>query len=778
MDAASPGLGRSHRSSRQGAADVQNDPFLTHTSAVSGRRPADNRTPPSAPATDPALDPGRPTLPLPGHPGGQQQTPPPSGPRTLPPGAAVQSSLRGGPSTPGSARLLPTSGVPAGAVPGSMLTLPPFGQQATLEPLISSWYPAENNWNLCLEKMRAQFVAITTEFTGQAIVEQRLKQGSMLEQARGVLYDSSGGRLGRPTEMKTMSQRVLKIYQDVTFPPQNEYWFRGGESADFPDIPTPWRWMRLMELSMNPYPVVDPAAGGVVPKAGRVYQGQLEDFYLAAALQTIGMKPQLVANLFVNLDFSRPQLGLYTLRLYKHGQWINVDIDDALPFDKEYSPLTCSGEYWPNYAWPALVEKAYAKLHGCWQALGGGGHVEEVLTDLTGGCSTRFGSQDVACDRLWQYLNEMQKWCVFGCNINEVECNKRGIRIRQHWASSIFRVAKHQGVPLVCVCTAAPVAAVRQMPVFDVPSPEGYGVNDGMAWLRIDDFVVLFDTVYECRLVNSDLGPPQMTGIPYSPAWVVGYPWFEEMWAFQGDVYNETAPAFFFDIRDCPNEITLEVSQTDLRYHDPHEDHELGRGLQAPLLLRFFQCSEQVSEENGGEIYLVHLSAWGHTRDACCGVKVMKPGKYLAMVSIPAQYVCHRMIFRTYSTRPLATKVVTQHRNLISVSPAQPLDAIPYSLCGMMNISTRSQQLPQQFNEAEGRGLPMANPRNVHSSAQQNGLAQGVSAALSGLVAGAAGAPGGGGTPGEHGLKVVGKFGGTGAMATRSSEEVQECGMM
>jgi hypothetical protein len=491
------------------------------------------------------------------------------------------------------------------------------------------------------------------------------------------------------------------------------------------------------------------------------------------------MKPQLIANLFVNMDFSNPSLGLYTLRLYKHGQWISVDIDDALPFDKEFNPLTCSSEFWPDFAWPALVEKAYAKLHGCWQALGGGGHVEEVLTDLTGGCSTRFGTQDVAPDRLWQYLDQMQQWCVFGCNINEVECSKRGIPLQQHWACSIFRTAKHAGVPYVCVCTAAPPAAMRHMPLCDVTSHEGYGINDGMAWLCIDDFVCLFDTIYECRLVNSDLGPPQMTGIPYSPAWVLGYPWFEEMWAFQGDIYTETAPSFIFDVRDVPNEITIEASQTDLRYNDPHEVHDLGRGLQAPLLLRFYQCSENMSDVSGGETFLVHMSAWGHTRDASCGVKVMKPGKYMAMVSIPAQYVCHRMIFRTYSTRPLATKVVTQHRNFISVAPAQPLNAIPYSLCGMMHVNSSGKRLPQLFDEAEGRGVPMANPLSgtmtrTGGRANQQALQKLQREAMRGL-----GTATTGGYKDASGVKVVGRFGGSGALATSGAKETQDgCSLM
>jgi len=231
---------------------------------------------------------------------------------------------------------------------------------------------------------------------------------------------------------------------------------------------------------------------------------------------------------------------------------------------------------------------------------------------------------------------------------------------------------------------------------------EGYGVTDGFVWLRIDDFVQLFDTVYECRLVNS------LTG-RLTPGWVRGEPFYEEIYAFQGDVYTETSPSFLMELWDTPNELVLEVSQTDLRYGDAHDTPELSRPMQAPLLLRFFQCSPDVSDAGGGEVYMVHMSAWGHTRDASLSVKVTRPGKYLAMISIPAKYTCHRMIFRCYSTRPLVLKPITQHRSWIAVNPSMSLNAIPYSLCGFQRVDALSEKLPQMFDEAEGRGKPMAN---------------------------------------------------------------------
>ena len=43
-------------------------------------------------------------------------------------------------------------------------------------------------------------------------------------------------------------------------------------------------------------------------------------------------------------------------------------------------PVFASG----RVSWPAIIEKAYAKVHGSYSRLSSGGYVSEALYDLTG----------------------------------------------------------------------------------------------------------------------------------------------------------------------------------------------------------------------------------------------------------------------------------------------------------------------------------------------------------------------------------------------------------
>ena len=72
---------------------------------------------------------------------------------------------------------------------------------------------------------------------------------------------------------------------------------------------------------------------------------------------------------------------IYVIRFFKEFRWRYIVIDDKLPFtfgEMLYSRCTNRNELWVP-----IIEKAYAKLFGCYQALEIG-NIDDAIADMTG----------------------------------------------------------------------------------------------------------------------------------------------------------------------------------------------------------------------------------------------------------------------------------------------------------------------------------------------------------------------------------------------------------
>eukprot|EP00930_Biecheleria_cincta_P033696 TRINITY_DN23344_c0_g1_i1.p1 TRINITY_DN23344_c0_g1~~TRINITY_DN23344_c0_g1_i1.p1 ORF type:complete len:1255 (-),score=151.43 TRINITY_DN23344_c0_g1_i1:69-3833(-) len=433
-------------------------------------------------------------------------------------------------------------------------------------------------------------------------------------------------------------------------------------------------WLRLCEFGggMTPTHCVFDETVADATNFGRVYRGQLDNTYLVEALNAISLRPALARQLFYGYDVMR---SIYIVRLFKNGVWMHVEIDDFVPTatpDGERNPdapFCCRSEYFPYVLWPSLVEKAYAKVctlrnprfpeydSGGWNAIGGGGQVEEALADLTGGVAGRFFTHDVSPDRLFIYLHSLQRDCLFVCRVNAEQTAKRGVHLNPFACHSVNRVVSEEGhgfVQVFCACETGvydgglsdltvPPALLRKYPERS---------SKGFFWLCIEDFHQYFDTIFECRLTNSpDIGlelmPVPRLPNAFNPAAPQQPMFFETVFANPGEVTERSPPEVSVRTPDLPCEVVVTVQQTDSRITQVGPD----RKRYVPILMKVYE-----SLDNSGaqlDLFSPELtckSNWLPIRDSMVAFSSAKGGFYRIMVEMPRHARCDKLIVRCYSS--------------------------------------------------------------------------------------------------------------------------------
>ncbi|XP_065562636.1 calpain-A-like isoform X3 [Artemia franciscana] len=168
-----------------------------------------------------------------------------------------------------------------------------------------------------------------------------------------------------------------KLFEDPSFPAEDCSLFYSKRPF------RRFRWLRPHEICSDPQFVVDDAS------RFDIQQGELGDCWLLAAMANLTINPVLFKRIVPDdQSFDDGEYaGIFHFRFWQYGQWVDVVIDDKLPTYNGKLVYLQSQE--KNEFWSALLEKAYAKLHGSYEALKGG-TTSEAMEDFTGGVAEMY----------------------------------------------------------------------------------------------------------------------------------------------------------------------------------------------------------------------------------------------------------------------------------------------------------------------------------------------------------------------------------------------------
>nr|XP_029511700.1 calpain-2 catalytic subunit-like [Oncorhynchus nerka] len=244
------------------------------------------------------------------------------------------------------------------------------------------------------------------------------------------------------------------------------------------------------------------------------------DCWLLAAIASLTLNEDVMARVVpAGQGFGRGEYaGIFHFQFWQFGEWVDVVIDDRLPA-KDGELLFVHSAQGSEF-WSALLEKAYAKVNGCYEALSGGS-TTEGFEDFTGGIAENYDLKK-APSNLFQIIRKaLASGALLGCSIDitsqadsEAITNQKLVKGHAYSLTGAIEVT-YRGRKEKLVRVRNPWGTVEWTGAWsdnssewnsvDVSERDNVKADDGEFWMSFSDFTRHYHRLELCTLTPDTL---------------------------------------------------------------------------------------------------------------------------------------------------------------------------------------------------------------------------------------------------------------------------------